>query len=1101
MPGELQIDIVDVATSRAAKPGLNCVLGVEPTTGRLKWCPNCKYIKYLLLLPAIMLPIIVFIILSVQLNLAHGLKLLSQSGAYHMADNESIDVRLLRPAGWRPSDASSPSPVYEPQHQQQQQQQQPSKQPPRQTQWNCPRARIKHIPTESFDIHEKEILRDVRTSFIPADKNRRLLDNMWCVGGGRDDNNGNDADTASNSNIEQYATTADSINSRDTITDMTTPNEAINFNQNEDNDASLDTATMYQHHQRRRRRTDSNQNETQPNNENIVASSNDGSPSVKGISGEQQPIVLTQRNINGNESNAEQRTNGPIVLQPFWNGETTTEQIRANQMEVMKQYMDLSVEPCDDFYQYACGNWEKLNTIPRDKAGFDTFEILRESLDVVLSDLLTENSDDGQGDDETMRNAEVKDDSTASATTPYSLEKVTALVTNNNNDGVLQHQHIPDVGNNSIETASIVPSTGSQENGIPPQILNRSTTSDYIRRSRRISIVNQTRHTGVPTADVSSTRSTAEEKARHLFASCMNDEVLNKRGIEPLLKLLRSLGGWPVLDDNWNASAFDWIKLAGELRLYNNDVFIMQWVGPDIKNSDEYIIQFDQTSLGLPTRDYFLQQSNAQYLQAYQEYALNVMTLLGGSPNASATVAAKIVAFETSLARIMAAPEDRNNVTQLYNRMSIGSLQEAVPSIDWKRYLETVLERDVCVNETVVMFAMKFMQDLVTLLNTTDRHTIANYMFWKFVRHRINNLDDRFQDAKQRFYMVLIGREQSPPRWKTCVNHVNSNMGMAVGAMFVRRYFDEQSKQDTLAMTKELQDAFRNILNDTSWIDASTKHLAELKVTGMSLKIGYPDFILQSDELDAKYETLVIHPEEYFENVLRILQHLTRTEQSKLAEVVNKTAWNTAPAIVNAYYSRNKNQIMFPAGILQPPFYHRHFPRSLNFGGIGVVIGHELTHGFDDKGRLFDREGNLNRWWSEKSIVGFHQRANCLVTQYGNYTMSELGGLAIDGSITQGENIADNGGIKQAFRAYQKWLANHCHTDECLQQELMPGIDLNHLQLFFLNFAQVWCGAMRPEATKNKMKTAVHSPGRFRVIGKCKALVLVYFDADGLNEF
>lgn len=489
------------------------------------------------------------------------------------------------------------------------------------------------------------------------------------------------------------------------------------------------------------------------------------------------------------------------------------------------------------------------------------------------------------------------------------------------------------------------------------------------------------------------------------------------------------------------------------------------------------------------------QASNLVYLQAYQDYAKNVMILLGADESESAKTADSIVKFESRLAFITATPEERVNVSQLYNRMSVDELYQQVPEIEWQRYLEIVLERPVKRTESVVMFAMKFMQDLVLLLKQTEPRTIANYMFWKFARHRINNLDDRFLESKQKFYNILIGREKSPPRWKSCVNQVNSNMGMAVGAMFVRRYFDEKSKQDTLAMTHELQHSFREILNETDWIDPTTKKLAELKVNGMSLKIGYPDFILNAQELDNRFKDLEINPEQYFENVLNVLLHLTRTEQRKLNEAFNRTNWNTAPAVVNAYYSRNKNQIMFPAGILQPPFYHRYLPRSINYGGIGIVIGHELTHGFDDKGRLFDREGNLNRWWSEKSIDSFHTRANCLIQQYGNYTISEIGGLPVDGTITQGENIADNGGIKQAFRAYEKWLAASCQTPACLQQERISGLNATHKQLFFLNFAQVWCGAMRPEATKNKMKTAVHSPGRFRVIGRHKLIYLCGFQS------
>lgn len=1006
MTGELQIDDIDVV----AKPKVNCVLGVESVSGRIKWCPNCRYIKVMLLLPAIMLPIIVFIILSMQLNLAQGLRLLSASGAYHIADNESVDLRAI-PAPAKPDSY----------------------------QRNCPRVRVRHMPSESFDIHEKEIFKDVRTSFIPAEKNRRLHENVWCLA---------DSDSSS-----QHPP-SDLIKNHDTISDLKL-SRTINFNQNDENSA------LGASH-RRHRRTTVNQNETQQTNENYTANKDD---SDEAHSDEQHNSIAMARD--------DRRADVPAVLLPFWKGEVTSQQIRSSQMEVMKQYMDLNAHPCVDFYQYACGNWEKLNSIPRDKAGYDTFEILRESLDVVLSNVLTEkyNSNDNDNDND--------NDSSESES-----DKASHTAASEGHDVVVnKYVRVLDMGNNSLDTSRI-----NQEQVAPLQVLNHSSTPNSVKKRSR-SVTDYIRLKRSP--NNGSYVSTAELKAKQLYESCMNDEILLKRGIEPLLNLLKSLGGFPALEEYWQADQFDWIQLAGQLRLYNNDVFIMQWVGPDIKNSDEYVIQFDQTSLGLPTRDYFLQPSNLPYLEAYEEYAKNIITLLGGSREKSAKVANEIVEFETSLARIMAAPEDRANVSQLYNRMTIEALHQSVAEIDWTRYLEIVLERKINSSETVVMFATKFMQDLVLLLNRTETHTIANYMFWKFIRHRINNLDDRFQDAKQQFYMVLIGREQSPPRWKNCVNQVNSNMGMAVGAMFVRRFFDEQSKQDTLAMTQELQESFRQILNETTWIDAHTKNLAELKVNSMSLKIGYPDFILNPKELDAKYETLEINSTEYFENVLRILVHLTRTEQSKLSEVVNKTAWNTAPAIVNAYYSRNKNQIMFPAGILQPPFYHRHFPRSLNFGGIGVVIGHELTHGFDDKGRLFDRDGNLNRWWSDKSIEGFHQRAHCLITQYGNYTMSEIGGLAIDGSITQGENIADNGGIKQAFRAYQKWLTNSCHSVECLEQERMPGIDLDHLQLFFLNFAQVWCGAMRPEATKNKMKTAVHSPGRFRVIGKLKMLLLL----------
>ncbi|KAL1123143.1 hypothetical protein AAG570_002230 [Ranatra chinensis] len=571
--------------------------------------------------------------------------------------------------------------------------------------------------------------------------------------------------------------------------------------------------------------------------------------------------------------------------------------------------------------------------------------------------------------------------------------------------------------------------------------------------------------------------SAAYVKAKNLYRSCINYDILKRRGIQPLLDLLEKLGGWPLLDANWDDGQFDWIWLMAQLRLYNNDILISEWVGPDIRDSDEYIIQLDQTILGLPTRDYYLLPVNEQYLEAYKTYMIRVAILLGATRKRAEQQVHQILDFEIALAKIMSAPDERRNVSELYQRMTVGELSATVPQVDWQRYLTIVLRRKCRLSEEVVIFALRYVEDLVSLLARTEPRTVANYLLWRFVRHRVNNLDDRFQEAKQRFYFVLFGREESPPRWKNCITQVNTNMGMAVGAMFVTKYFDEYSKNDTLIMTKGIQQAFQEIVRTTTWIDDDTKFLASEKISAMNLRIGYPDFILIKNQLDDRYKDVVINEEKYFENTLNILEHLTRIEQGHLGCPVNKTVWNTAPAVVNAYYSRNKNQIMFPAGILQPPFYHRYFPKSLNYGGIGVVIGHEITHGFDDKGRLFDKFGNLHRWWKDQAIDNFHRKAQCIIEQYSKYVVQEVG-MQIDGINTQGENIADNGGIKQAFRAYKKWLSCHGYRGESL-----PGLNLTGGKLFFLNFAQVWCGDTRPAASRNKLKTAVHSPGRFRVIG------------------
>lgn len=605
----------------------------------------------------------------------------------------------------------------------------------------------------------------------------------------------------------------------------------------------------------------------------------------------------------------------------------------------MRKYMNDSVDPCEDFYSYACGNWGTHNPIPQDKVAYDTFEILRESLDLALKELLED-----------------------------------------------------------VDIYEASPLTLDERN-----FLSRIKNKKRRRRKRRNFLKNRRS----PRKNTKfNDPNDSIFKAKNLYNSCMNYDVIKERGVEPLLSLLRELGGWPLLEQNWDGENFDWLLLVAQLRKFNNDILIGQWVGPDIQQSEINIIQFDQSSLGLPSKDYFLSFSSQDALKSYRKFMINVLQLMGVSHDKSDEEADKIIDFETELAKIVSSPEDRLNISMLYKKMTIEQLHDSIPQIDWTRYLEIVQERKVDPNEKVIMYAYYYMKDLVLLLHSTDASTIANYLFWRFVRHRVNNLDNKFLEAKQRFYFELFGREKSPQRWKSCIVQVNSNMGMAVGSMFVKKYFDENSKLDTLKMTKELQENFRKILNATDWIDAQTRILANEKVDEMSLKIGYPDFILSEPDLNEKYMDLQIDGAKYFENTLNVLKHLARTEQKKLGQPVNKNLWLTAPAVVNAYYSRNKNQIMFPAGILQPPFYHRHFPKALNYGGIGVVIGHELTHGFDDKGKLFDKNGNLNKWWTDSSIRSFHIKSQCLIQQYNNYTMND--GVAIDGENTQGEDFLGN---------------------------------------------------------------------------------------------
>ncbi|XP_017492271.1 PREDICTED: neprilysin-2-like [Rhagoletis zephyria] len=243
----------------------------------------------------------------------------------------------------------------------------------------------------------------------------------------------------------------------------------------------------------------------------------------------------------------------------------------------------------------------------------------------------------------------------------------------------------------------------------------------------------------------------------------------------------------------------------------------------------------------------------------------------------------------------------------------------------------------------------------------------------------------------------------------------------------------------------------------------------------MNERIGYPEILNNATELEKEYENLTIIPDNFMENVLNILKWDSDKNLQLLHQPVDKEKWTTEPAVVNAFYNPNKNDIVFPAGIFQPLFYSNNYPKSVNYGGIGVVIGHEITHGFDDKGRQFDKDGNMMQWWNNATIEAFRERTQCIIDQYSKYKIEEVD-MYVNGRMTQGENIADNGGLKQAFRAYRKWVKRHG------PEPVLPGLNLTHDQLFFLNYAQIWCGSMRPEDAVTKIRSSVHSPGFIRVL-------------------
>ncbi|KAG7231278.1 hypothetical protein INR49_012109 [Caranx melampygus] len=325
------------------------------------------------------------------------------------------------------------------------------------------------------------------------------------------------------------------------------------------------------------------------------------------------------------------------------------------------------------------------------------------------------------------------------------------------------------------------------------------------------------------------------------------------------------------------------------------------------------------------------------------------------------------------------------------------------------------------------------------------------------------------------------GNHVSTPRWDKCVNYVENSLIYAAGRLFVNTHFQEDKKHMMEELIEGIRWAFIDMLEkENDWMDQPTKKRAIDKAHAVLAKVGYPEFILNDTYLNDDLKELKFDEMDYYGNVMQTLKFIAQTDIAWLRKSVPRTEWFTNPTTVNAFYSSSTNQIRFPAGELQKPFFWgKEYPRSLSYGAIGVIVGHELTHGFDNNGRKYDKNGNLDQWWSNSSVTAFNEKTQCMIDQYNGYHWDEAG-LNVRGKRTLAENIADNGGIREAFRAYRRWVDKSRGGAE---EPLLPGVGLNNNQLFFLSYAHVRCNSYRPEAARDQIQSGAHSPPKYRVVG------------------
>ncbi|XP_046572209.1 endothelin-converting enzyme 2-like isoform X2 [Haliotis rubra] len=628
--------------------------------------------------------------------------------------------------------------------------------------------------------------------------------------------------------------------------------------------------------------------------------------------------------------------------------------------------IDFTVDPCENFYEFACGNWMRSRTIPDDKSAYQRFTEVRDSVQLKLK---------------------------------VELEKP--------------------ITSNDIE---------------------------------------------------------AVRKVKVMYKSCIDEDTITKKGIHVTDALIRELGGWPVAG-GWDQSKYNFVDLLIKLGLYNNMVLIDTGVSPDDKNSSVHIIVIDQAQLGMPSRDYYLKPRNDEHVMVYQNLATDVAVLFGADRTEAEQQMKDMVDFEITIANLTLAQAERRNMDKLYHRMTVKELTDSIPGFDWLRYLKGMFgpfNHTITDSEQVVVYTPDYIRNMLQVIQKTSDKTVVNYMMWRIMMNRVNNLDERIRDSQRDYNKVIFGTKRMPPKWRMCVDYVNNNMGDAVGRLFIDNYFDREAKQNAVTMIRYLREAFENLLRKATWMDEQTRKYALHKAEAILEKIGYPDKMLNDTVLNDEYGDVSFNETTYFENVLTLLKDRVRDNAFYLRLLVDREEWTTTPAIVNAFYSPNRNSITFPAAILQPPFYSKEYPMSLVFGGIGMVIGHEITHGFDDEGRQYDMVGNFHQWWTNSSLTKFTSLAKCLVDQYSSFSIN---GDHVNGKMTLGENMADNGGIKASFEAYRKWVSENG------EEPPLPGLELSHEQLFFVNFAQGWCSLSTDAALHNQIITDPHSPSKFRVIG------------------
>ncbi len=617
-----------------------------------------------------------------------------------------------------------------------------------------------------------------------------------------------------------------------------------------------------------------------------------------------------------------------------------------------KSAMDMASNPCQDFYQYACGVWRASHPIPADKARFGRFDELRE----------------------------------------YNL--------------YVLHSILEDAAKPGKHTAN-------------------------------------------------------ERKVGTFYAACMDEKTVDAKGIQPIEPWLEKVQAVTTKQQV--------LDLVAEMQAQGLRPIFGFGAGPDLHNSTMNIAHVDQGGLTLADRDYYLKQ-DAKMLEVrgkYVEHIQKLLALTGETPEQSAKDAAAILALETKIAEASMDRVARRDPKNRDHKMTVAELGKQAPEIDFPRYFKLVGSEKF---DSLNVGNPEFFQKLSGLLASEPIDNWKTYLRWRVVKGSAALLSKPFVDENFEFQgKYLSGQKELEARWKRCTSLTDNSLGEALGPIYVAKAFPKEAKQRMDVLVAAVEQSMGSDIQSLDWMSPDTKKAANSKLEKVTNKIGYP----------AKwkdYRKVVIKRDDLVGNARAASIFEIKRDLAKLGKPVDKAEWNMTPPTVNAYYSSSENNINFPAGILQPPFFSAKVDESVNYGGIGVVIGHELTHGFDDQGRKFDGDGNFTNWWGPTDGPEFEKRADCVAEEYSSFVSvkDDKGEVHLNGKLTLGENTADNGGLKLAFMSMTKQLGDKIDQ---------PIDGFTPSQRFFIGFAQVWCENITTQRARELALTDPHSPGKFRVIG------------------